>query len=374
METDNKERKGVSLGFAAIDPYLQSNIVKPTETIVKGRDMVLWGEKNRYPDYLAELSKGSPTLRSILQGTRDFLLGDNQVLRDVFPGLPWNVMNHKGDTLREQLSETFWDFLVYGGFALQVVHSLSGAPVEVYHCPMRYLRSNKENTVFYYSEEWDRWRQEAIEYEAFMPHRERRNKVSSSILYVKLDHSQVYPLPLYCAAVLACETERRIMDFHYNGICNGFVPSVIVNFNNGVPTDEIKEQVEGDFVEKFSGAENAGRMLFSWNDDRTHATTFDVPRVEDFGEKYQALEKTTRQAIFTAFRANPNLFGLPTENNGFNQEEYDSAFRLFNRTVVRPLQRLMCDAYDKIFMARGGDPGVLEITPFTLDGIETQVN
>jgi hypothetical protein len=86
-------------------------------------------------------------------------------------------------------------------------------------------------------------------------------------------------------------------------------------------------------------------------------------QVQDFGEKYKSLEKTARQRIFTAFRANPNLFGIPTESLGFSQEEYESAFRLFNRTHVRPIQRKIADAYDTIY----GQKGVLTIVPFSMD-------
>jgi len=93
--------------------------------------------------------------------------------------------------------------------------------------------------------------------------------------------------------------------------------------------------------------------------------------VENFGERYEALSKHIRQQIFTAFRANPNLFGIPTENLGFSQEEYQSAFKLYNRTMVRPIQRKICDAFDYIF----GQPGMLTITPFSLeDGADANVN
>ena len=110
--------------------------------------------------------------------------------------------------------------------------------------------------------------------------------------------------------------------------------------------------------------------MFSWNPDRTNATTITEPKVDNFGDRYLALSKHTRQQIFTAFRANPNLFGIPTENLGFSQEEYESAFRLYNRTMVRPIQRKICDAFDKIL----GHPGSLTITPFSLnEGAETNV-
>ena len=109
-------------------------------------------------------------------------------------------------------------------------------------------------------------------------------------------------------------------------------------------------------------------VLFSYNPDRTNAVTLTEPKVENFGDRYEALSKHTRQQIFTAFRANPNLFGIPTENLGFSEEEYESAFRLYNRTMVRPIQRKICDAFDRIF----GADGVLTITPFSLDGYNEQ--
>jgi len=192
---------------------------------------------------------------------------------------------------------------------------------------------------------------------------DERNRNASSILYVKATHSQVYPLPVYAASVKACEIERMIDDYHLNSISNGFASSLIVNFNNGQPTPEIMENLEREFDEKFTGPGNAGRVMFSFNKSKDNATTFEVPPVTDFGEKYKALAENSREKIFTAFRAYPNLFGLPTAT-GFSIEEFDQSFRLYNRTAVRPVQRMIADAYDRIY----GQRGVLNIVPFSLDG------
>ena len=43
--------------------------------------------------------------------------------------------------------------------------------------------------------------------------------------------------------------------------------------------------------------------------------------------------------------------------------EYESAFRLYNRTCVKPVQKIICDTYDRIY----GATGVLTITPFSMD-------
>ena len=92
---------------------------------------------------------------------------------------------------------------------------------------------------------------------------------------------------------------------------------------------------------------------------------------EDFGEKYNSLEKRARQQIFTAFRANPNLFGIPTDNLGFSSEEYEASFKLFNRTMVQPIQKDIAEALEKIFGTE-----VVTFVPFNMDegSKETVVN
>lgn len=370
--SNTKENK-VLVSFSAIDPWLERNIVSPAETPVHGKDYVQWGDGNGYPDYLLELVKTVPTLRSIVQGTVDFIVGDDVSILPLVPGWTPGQMNLRGDTITEQVEDIARDYETYGGFALQVIRAFDGSVAEVYYIDLRFLRMNKEGDVFYYSEKWgERGRRDAIVYPAFRADiagkwagmsDEERDRNASSILYVKTTHSQVYPLPVYAASVKACEIERLIDEYHLSSISNGFASSLIVNFNNGQPTDEMKEEIERDFDEKFSGPGNAGRVMFSWNKSKDNATTFEVPPVTDFGEKYKALAENSRQKIFTAFRAYPNLFGLST-STGFNIEEFEQAFKLYNRTAVRPVQRMIADAYDRIY----GQPGVLNIVPFSLGG------
>ena len=65
---DETARSGFS--FAAIDPYIETNIVLPTERLVSGKDLMEWGTRNAYPDYLLDLYNNVPTLRSIINGNR----------------------------------------------------------------------------------------------------------------------------------------------------------------------------------------------------------------------------------------------------------------------------------------------------------------
>lgn len=372
------ESRRTAFSFAAIDSYVETNIVLPVEKVISGRDMVEWGTKNAYPDYLLDLYNNVPTLRSIINGNIDYVAGDDITILPLQPEFNNNEMNTRGDTIREQVKDIAKDFEIYGGFALQVIRNLAGEVAEIYYLDMRFLRTNKEGNVFYYSERWNRGgRADVVIYPAFMPNLdwnsltdEEKNRHASSILFVKNVHTQVYPAPLYAASVKACEIERQIDEFHLSDINNHFVSSAIINFNNGDPGDEMKEEVERTLNEKFAGATNGGRIMCSWNKNKESATDIVEFKVEDFGERYKSLSQHSRTQIFTAFRAIPLLFGLTSEaNTGFSTEEFEQSFKLYNRTQIQPVQRLICDAYDKIY----GQKGVLTIRPFSLGG-ETEDN
>ena len=375
---NNSRRSAFS--FAAIDSYLETNIVSPVEKVLAGRDMVEWGTRNAYPDYLLDLYNNVPTLRSIINGNIDYVAGNDVTIMPLQEEFTNQEMNRRGDTIREQVKDIAKDFEIYGGFALQVIRNLAGEVAEVYYIDMRYLRTNKEGDVFYYSEKWGKSsRTDMVVYPAFLPKieweklsDEERNRHASSILFVKNVHSQVYPAPLYAASVKACEIERLIDEFHLSDINNHFVSSAIINFNNGDPGQEIKSEIERDFNEKFCGASNGGRVAFSWNPNKESATDIVEFKMEDFGERYKALSQHSRTQIFTSFRAIPLLFGLTSEaNTGFSTEEFEQSFKLYNRTQIQPVQRMICDAYDKIY----GQRGVLTIRPFSLGGdTEDNVN
>lgn len=375
--TKQNKPSRASFSFAAIDPYVDNKMILPVERFVSGKDLVEWGNRNAYPDYLLDLYNNVPTLRSIVNGNIDFITGNDVSIFPLTDNLRNGQMNNRGDNIREQVKDIAKDYEIYGGFALQIIRNLIGMVAEVYYIDMRFLRTNKEGNVFYYCEDWSKsGKKDVIVYPAFMPNLnwdtlddEQRNRNASSILYVKNVHTQVYPAPLYAASIKACEIERLIDDFHINSLQNQFVSSAIINFNNGDPGDEMKKEIEDAINEKFAGAANGGRIMLSFNKNKESATDIVEFEVKDFGERYKALSEHSRQQIFTAFRANPNLFGIPTEGNGFANEQYAESFKLYNRTQIQPVQRLIADTYDKIYSTKG----VLTIVPFSMDG-ETEDN
>ena len=375
--SQNSEKRHVS--FAAIDQYVETNIVLPTEKVTN-RDFVEWGKGNNYPGYLLGLYNNVTTLRSIINGNIDFVTGDDVTILPLGDRFAEGIMNTRGDLITDIVRDLAKDYNLYGGFALQIIRDHNGDVAEIYYIDMRFIRSNKENDVFYYNEHWEKGgRKDVIIYPKFLRNLdwasltdEERDRHASSILFVKNVHTQVYPAPMYAASVLSCEIEKAISQYHWNSLNNNFCPDIIINFNNGDPGDEIKEEIVSDLEEKFSGYQNGKRFMVSFNKDRMSAVTIDAIKTDDFSERYKALEESCRRQIFAAFRAQPLLFGLNSDvSTGFSTDEFEQSFKLYNRTQIRPVQRLIADAFDRIY----GSKGVLTIKPFSLESdTEQEVN
>lgn len=358
-KTNNKNIENVKIQLSALNPYLQDNKVENVEKEISGKDFIAWGTDNQYPSYIFSLYTDCATLQSIVNGTTDFVCGN-----DISCNLQMfeKTVNKNGDTITDIIQRISTDYLIFGGFALQVIRNANGEISELYWIDFTKIRSDKKNEVFFYSDEWDKsyGRVKYIIYPKF----NQDDSNPTSIFYYKGNKTRTtYPVPLYNAAITACELEKKINEFHLNEISNNFLTSKIINFNSGVPDDDLKNEIERNLNEKFSGSENAGRILISFNANKDSETTVtDIP-MDDFGERYDSLAKRSTSQIFTAFRATPNLFGLPTETTGFNQQEFAEAFKLYNRTAVRPIQQIITKSFDKIL----GFEGSITITPFNLE-------
>lgn len=351
---ENEVKQNV-VTFAAIDPVLERTIEEPTAKRV-GSTYMWWGDKNQYPAFLDGLRKGCPTLRSVILGTTDYICGNDVVAKK---GLQGMYVDGKRTSWKKFIKQTADSVCTYGGYAWGVTRDRAGENVvSLEVIPLKYLRTDEECATFWYNEKWGK-SSRAKEYPAWTP----GTSEPYSIYYAKVWGDEAYPEPIFAASVKEASTEMAIADFHLGNIERGFMGSYIVNFNNGLVSDEVKSEIEKEFTEKFAGHKNAGRIMFSFNPNVAARTTLEKMEVSDYGEKYDTLSKHCRQQIFTAFRAHPTLFGL-AESSGFNQEEYAGAFKLFNRTMVQPIQAEIIDGIEAVL----GESGIVSILPFTMDG------
>lgn len=352
--------------LAALDPFLTTNIVENVEKEVTGKDFVSWGDNNQYPQFLWDCYSNCATLQSIINGTADYVSGN-----DIICSVPefQTVVNKRDETISEIVQKIAIDYLIFGSFAIQVVKNMAGEIAELYWVDINKLRSDKKNEVFFYSDDWTKsyGRVKYIKYPKFRVD----DTNPTSIYYYKGNKTRsVYGTPLWNAAVKNVQIEQFITDFHLNEINNNFLSSKIISFNNGTPDDNLKGEIERNLNEKFSGAQNAGRMMITFANTKENAPEVIDLATDDFDKRYETLEKRNANQIFIAFRAIPQLFGMIVEGSGFNREEYLQAFALFNRTMVKPIQNAIIDTFNKIF----NRPNSLNIVPFSVEVVEDSTN
>lgn len=342
----------VKISFAAIDPYIKEHKVLPTQKEIRGQEYFAWGDDNKYPQYLYELYSNVPTLQSIINTLVDYVCGD-EIISDWIYDTNYVISDLIFDIVKS--------YAIYGGYALSIVRNKLGDVAQISCLDFRNLRSNKEGTHYYYSTDFGEKSYGRIKTLCYPKFDKEQKNVLSSIFYYKDDKYSVYPTPLYGAAITACEIEKSIDDYHLNSINNNFMGSVLLSFNNGVPDDNIKNEIEKNFNEKFTGKENAGRVVISYSDDKEHALTLEKIDTEDFSERYKSLAERSQQAMFTAFRMTPTLVGINDNTKGFAREQYADEYALFNKTMVKPIQKMILRSLSNIIDAN------IEIKPFTIE-------
>lgn len=360
------DKKTVSMAFAATNKRYVDSIPELTQDAYRNKDYVYFGQDNQYPEYLWGLYNDVSTLKTIVDGTADYIAGDD-VMCNV-NGFDIQV-NKRGDTMRDLIKWLAKDYEIYGGCAYQVIRNNVGQIAELYYIDFRYLRTDEHNQAFYYSKEFaKKWMKSSkiLVYPKFIAD----STEPSSIVYIKNTTSTPYPIPRYSGALRACEIERHIDDFHLSGLQNGFAPSFIINFANGIPTDEAKAEIERNVVEKFCNTGNVGRIMLNFAASKDNLATIQKIDTQDFGDKYQAAAKRSREQIYCAMGAVPALFGLMSESTGFNSQEFTEAFALYNATTIKSIQRTLIDSFDKVFKMKGS----VSIIPFSIDSTNNTVN
>ena len=146
----------------------------------------------------------------------------------------------------------------------------------------------------------------------------------------------------------------------------------MINFNNGVPAPEERETIEDLIQAKFTGTDNAGRFMLSFNDDPLTKPTIDVIQIDNLHEKYEYVAEYTQDRILVAHRVtSPLLFGIRTANNGFSSqsEEMMTAFSIMQTMTISPFQNLILNILDSALTEGGYEETELyfdQLTPLAI--------
>ncbi len=349
----SKKKKEFKYNIRALNlsQYSQPLIIEQ-----KNKDYVEYGADNLYFDYLINSYQASPTAVACITGISQMIYGR---------GLDATDSNKKPNEYAQMKSlftdkctrKLATDLKLFGMAAIQVVYSKDRTKIsEVEHFPVETLRAEKCNydsgeiEAYYYFNDW-----------ADIGPGEEPQRIPAfgysdediEILYIKpYRPGYFYYSPVdYVGALDYQNLESEIGTFHINNVRNGMTPGLLMNFNSGIPDEDLQNDIERKILNKYTGTSNAGKIIIAFNDDKDQAATIDAVQLSDAHNQYEFLSSESQNKILCGHRiTSPLLFGIKNSGNGFssNADELEVSSILFDNTVIRPFQDLLLTAFDEI--------------------------
>ena len=334
----------------------------PVFSEVNNKEWVEYGDKDLYPYYLEDLYASSSVHAAVVKGTADMIYGTGltSVFKDAHVDQWLHLIELVGDG--ECLRRLAFDIKLFGHGYLNVIWSKDRSrPVQLHHVPTQTIRAEipeneDEVSMYWYHENWPEVRQSGVEPKAMPAFSNSDREVPSQLLHIKTysPMGYVYSTPDYLGCTNYVELDRDISELHLNSVKTGLLPSFMLSFNNGVPSDEERIQLEQAVYDKFGGAKNAGKIMITYNDNKDDAPVIEPFNIPDVHKQFDFLAKQCFQEILSGHRVtSPLLFGLRSEGGGFgsNADEMRDAYELYLNTVVQPMQDVIVDALRPVFSA-----------------------
>ena len=335
--------------------FLQlSTYTTPEVQEVSNQDWIAYGADNNYFQFLIDRYNGSATNNALINGISQMIVGRYLDATDS-NRKPEEYANMKAMISEDMQMKLASDLKLMGQCAMQVIYSEDRSRIaQVEHVPIETLRAEKCNEegeipAYYYYYDWEEF-QQGDELERIPVFGTSRNEIE--ILYIKPYRAgfKYYSPVDYQGGIQYAELEEEIANYHLNNIMNGLAPSMLLNFNNGTPTEEERNIIEQKIAAKYQGTSNAGRFILAFNDSADSAATMEAVQLSDAPQQYEFLSTESMKKIMVAHRVtSPILFGIKDMTGfGNNAQEIVTASTLMDNTVIAPFQQLLLNAFDDI--------------------------
>jgi len=319
---------------------------------------VTLGEANLFSNYLIDLYYASP-VHSALTMSIAFMIAGKEI-KSNNPAAQREIDRLKLNTIRRPIA---LDAKMQGGYYLEVIWSVDRNTIaKINHLPYENCRlavANDEDIIpgIYYSKDWSDTRKKK-NIPVFIPMYNTTTKADepSQVLFVGVmtPGSAYYPKPDYYSAINYIEITRDISEFYRAFLSNGMAPSYFLHMNNGIPDPEEQMAIRRNW-ETMVGAKKAGKVVFTFNESADRAPRLDLVPMSDADKQWQELSVQSRENILAAHRVtSPLLFGIRDAGGlGSNADEMKSAYRIFNKNIIEPYQKIITDSLEEIFKGMG---------------------
>ena len=329
---------------AYTSPVIQEN---------KKNSYIEYGSDNNYFQYLIDRYLYSATNGAIITGVANMIYGKGLDALDSNKK-PNEYAQMKSIIKDSDLRKIALERKLLGMAAMQVVKQ-KNLVKQVLHFPMQTLRAEKCNDkgqieAWYYHHDWSKKKPSEdckripafgfgngneVEIYVIQPY------VSGFDYYSPIDYSGSLPYALL---------EENIADYQINDVQNGFSGTKVINFNNGIPSEEMRDKMKRDVMGKLTGARGE-KVIIAFNANAESKTTVEDLPLNDAPAHYEYLSKECFDKLIVGHRVtSPMLLGIRTGDGGLgnNADEIKTATLLFDNIVIKPYQLEIIDAIDEI--------------------------
>ena len=329
---------------AYTSPVIQEN---------KKNNYIEYGSDNNYFQYLIDRYLYSATNGAIITGVANMIYGKGLDALDSNKK-PNEYAQMKSIIKDSDLRKIALERKLLGMAAMQVVMQ-NKMVKQVLHFPMQTLRAEKCNDkgqieAWYYHHDWTKKKpsEDAKRIPAFGFG--NGNEVEIYVIQPYVSGFDYYSPIDYSGSLPYALLEENIADYQINDVQNGFSGTKVINFNNGIPSEEMRDKMKRDVMGKLTGARGE-KVIIAFNANAESKTTVEDLPLNDAPAHYEYLSKECFDKLIVGHRVtSPMLLGIRTGDGGLgnNADEIKTATLLFDNIVIKPYQLEIIDAIDEI--------------------------
>jgi DNA-binding Lrp family transcriptional regulator len=277
------------------------------------------------------------------------------------------------ESLEDLTRKVSLDAELFGGYYLEIIWSVTGQLSEIWHCDYTKIRTNKDNTQFWYKEDWADRAEKAEVYPAFNP----ANPYGKQILYIKEYRPNMgyYSLPGYFGALNYIESDIEISKHVLGNAQTGFSASKLITLPNGEPSDDEKRNIEKRFTNRFSGSDGKKFILAFVNDSARKPIVDDLGTSDITKEDFGRVDTLIQTNIFSGHQiTTPSIFGIAEAGKLGSRSEMRDGYEIFKNTYVNSKQMHLESVFNMLFKYRGIENAELHIIPTEPIGFEFTEN
>jgi hypothetical protein len=325
----------------------------------KGQGYIEFGERNDYPNYLLSLYNKSAKHNAIVRGKVNYITGNGWATKEPDANAEAFIQKpNKYETLTDLTRKVSIDIELFGGAYLEVIWSKVGERIaSLSHIDYTKVRSNKDNTQFWYKNNWQDRKEEVEVIAAY----NTGNKVGKQILYIKeyrpgLD---TYALPAYMGALNYIESDVEVSRHVLGNAQTGFSASKLITLPNGEPSPDEKRNIERRFTDRFSGSDGK-KFILSFVQDAAKKPVIDDLGASDLTkEDFNQVDKMIQQNIFAGHQiTTPSLFGVLVEGSLGTRSEIRDGYEVFKNTYVNDKQQFLESIFNKLAKINGASSNI----------------